>query len=325
MSQNKPYLFISPDSYPGTTAGMKQYEVTGLVEQGDELSMETVRGRKAVVLGAWHPVYYRAIKKLRREDVEIWLFWTSSVAQCDFSNGGIEVSFLRIIKDLVDSNMIDRLVCGNNQVELMLKNMVPPEKVILLPYCFNWREIRKYYDRNVTPNSRWVDLFCPADARKNMLPQILASKLANAKLHLSGTPDKYLNFVETINYSCSPLGWMPKDIYFKNVQLMELGLQVTFAESFDYVVAEHFALERPCLFSPPIGQWIDEPYLREMLLVPDVDNPSLIADYMTRIFNLNESDKKDLNKTCSEFMYEEAEKRMKNAKAILKSMLEDME
>ena len=87
---NKPILFVAPRDYPGVTAHMKHYEATGLGEYSDELSRETVEGKKIVILGAWHPIYYEAIKKLRRENLQIWLYWTSSVGQIDFSNGGIE-------------------------------------------------------------------------------------------------------------------------------------------------------------------------------------------------------------------------------------------
>ena len=316
-----PYLFISPKAYPGTTAGMKHYIATGLVDHSDEISVETVKGRRAVILGAWHPIYYEACKKLRKLNVETWLFWTSSVGQADFSNGGIEVSYLYMIRDLVRGGLIDRLLCGNKEVESMLQNMVDPDKVTLLPYCFDWDKIREHYNEDIFEGNRWVDLYCPSDVRKNILPQIHAAKLAGARVHFSGTQTKYLDFADLIGAKYTVMGWMERDVYYRSVQTMNLGCQVTFAETFDYAAAEHFALGRPCLYSPVIGQWIKNKTMRKYLMVKDCDSPLQIAKYMKRVLDMPKEEKQDLNKVCEEFMHKEAIKRNENGEKILQRLL----
>jgi len=316
-----PYLFISPKEYPGTTAAMQHFIATEMAEHSDEISPETVADRKAIILGAWHPIYYEACKKLKKKNVETWLYWTSSVGQTDFSNGGIEISYLYMIRDLVRSGMIDRLLCGNREVENMLKLMVDPEKVSLLPYCFDWDKIREHYNEDIFEGDRWVDLYCPSDVRKNILPQIHASKLADARVHFSGVKDKYLDFADLVGAKHTIMGWMDRNVYYRSVQTMNLGLQVTFAETFDYSAAEHFALARPCLYSPVIGQWIKNKTMRKYLMVPDCDSPLTIAKYMNRVLDMSKDDKQDLNKACEEFMHKEALKRNKNGRKILKGLL----
>jgi len=313
----KPYLFISPKEYPGTTAGMKHFLATKIVDYSDEISKKTVEERYAVILGAWHPIYYEAIKRLKTVNVEIWLFWTSTVGQIDFSNNGIEISYLYLISKLVKSGLIDKLLCGNEQVQSMLENIVGEDKVILLPYCFDIEKIRQYYNPEIFEGDRWVDLYCPSGVRKNITTQIHGAKLANAHLFFSRILPKYSDFAELLGVKYTIMGWMERDIFYRSIQTMALGSQVTFAESFDYAVAEHFALGRPCLYSPVIGQWINDPYLEKMLLVKDSDNPKLIGEKMKNILDLDESDKKDLNKRCEEFIIDEAERRNENGRKIL--------
>ena len=102
----KPITTICPKNYPGTSAVLSHYNVTGLVNHTDEISPQTVKGRKLIILGGWHPLYYEGIKRIIGANVSVAMFWTSSVGQTDFSNNGMEISYLHLIRDLAHTKLI---------------------------------------------------------------------------------------------------------------------------------------------------------------------------------------------------------------------------
>lgn len=318
----KPILCISPSSYPGTMSVLKHYNVTGLTEHSEEISDETVGGRGLVILGAWHPIYYEALQKLKAHNVPTALFWTSSVGQMDFSNNGMEISYIHLIKDMVVSGLLDRVILGTPQNLDMFQQFVPKEKTVYLPYAFDWDEVQKFKDDTIEIGERWIDLFCPLDTRKNPLVQIHGAKLANAHLHFSGLPPRYRFFSELIGVKFTDMGWMKKESYYKAVQTMRLGLQATYAETFDYVVAEHFALERPCLISTVMGSWVDSE-LWDELMVYNIDDPLEVRDKIRRIIHYSEDEYKYLYKRCHDFMRGEAERRNSFAKKVLENLVEE--
>ena len=72
------------------------------------------------------------------------------------------------------------------------------------------------------------------------------------------------------------MGWMPKEKYLQALQTMKLGIQVTYAETFDYVVAEHFIYGIPCLVSKTID-WIPRTDVWNDIMIDNFDDPNEIA------------------------------------------------
>lgn len=323
QENSPPILTVCPETYPGTTAVLKHYGVTGLVEHTDEISPRTVIGRKMVILGGWTPHYYEAIKKIAGANVPIGMFWTSSVGQNDFSNNGIEVSFIHLITDLLKAEIVQKLFVATPSVKSMYDQIIDPEKVILLPYAYNWDEIQQYLEPDIYVGDNWVDLFCPGDTRKNILVQTHGAKLANAHLHYSGLRHRYRWFADLIKVRYTDMGWMKKpNPYYKAVQTMKLGLQVTYAETFDYVVAEHFGLKRPCLISTVMGQWVDKKLWKD-LMVYNLDDPLEVEDKIEHILNMSDKQWKGLNTRCHNFMKQEAKRRNDTATKVLQGVAEE--
>ena len=320
MSEVK-ILTVCPQEFPGTTSVLKHYGVTGLTEHGDTVSPETVNDKDLVIFGGWHPIYYEALARVRSSNVKTGLFWTSSVGQTDFSNGGVEVSYIHTIGDWVRSGILDYLFVATPSVKSMFDQFLDPEKVILLPYSFNWNEVQSHVNNKLQIGDNWVDLFCPADTRKNVLAQTHGAKLGGAHLHYSGMHPKYKWFADLLKVPYTDMGWMQKDRYYKVVQTMKLGMQVTYAETFDYVVAEHFALKRPCLISTVMGQWVEE-NLWEELMVYNMDDPIEIGNKVSDILALNKKGWKKLGDKCHKFMELESNKRNKTAEEVLKGVIE---
>lgn len=317
----KPILTVCPEAYPGTTSVLKHYNVTNLVDHTDEISPDTVQGRDMVILGGWHPIYFEAIQKISAENVKVGMFWTSSVGQTDFSNNGIEVAFIHNIMDWIRSGMVDYLFCATPSVESMFQQFIPEDKVILLPYAFDWDTVQKSLVKDMPVGDDWVDLFCPGDTRKNILVQTHGAKIADAHLHFSGLKPRYKNFAQLLNVRYTDMGWMQKEQYYRAVQTMKLGLQVTYAETFDYVVAEHFALKRPCLISTVMGSWVDEKLWPD-LLVHNLDDPLEVATSIRYILDMTKKQWKGLNTRCHNFMRKEAKRRNVIANKVLNGVLE---
>lgn len=324
MSQTdrKQILTICPEDYPGTTAVLKHYSVSNLVEHTDTISPETVSDRKIVIFGGWHPIYYEAMKRVMGTGTPIGMFWTSSVGQTDFSNNGMEVSYLHLIMDLINAGVVQKLFVATESVQDMFRKFVKrPDDVILLPYAYNFEEIEAAKDKNLIIGKDWVDLFCPGDTRKNLLVQIHGAKNANVHLHFSGLRTRYKWFSDLMKIKYTDMGWMKKDSYYRAVQTMKLGLQVTYAETFDYVVAEHFGLERPCLISTVMGSWVDKS-LWDDLMVYNIDDPFEVAKKIENIMDMPKKEWKSLNKQCYEFMQKEAVRRNTIVNDVLKGVVE---
>ena len=318
--ERKPILSVCPENYPGTTSVLKHYNATGFVEHGIEIAPSTVENRKLIILGGWAKLYYEALRKIKTTGTPVALFWTSSVGQTDFSNGGIEVSYLHILNDMIASGLVDYILCATPSVQNMFQQFIPEEKVIYLPYAFDWEESQKYQIDDMPVGDDWVDLFCPGDTRKNILVQSHGAKIAGVRLHYSGLHNKYRFFADLIKLKYTDMGWMDKTRYYKAIQTMKAGMQVTYAETFDYVVAEHFAMKRPCLISTVMGSWVDKKLWKD-LMVYNIDDPYEVADVLTLIVKRDESEWKDLNIECYNFMKKEAERRNEIAKKVLGDLI----
>jgi len=316
----KPIVTICPENYPGTTSVLRHFSVTDVVEHTSEVSPETIEGRDRVILGGWAGMYYEILRKIKTTGVPVSMFWTSSVGQTDFSNGGVEVSYLHLINDMVHSGLVDNVLCATPSVQNMFQQFIPEDKAILLPYAFNWQETEDFLIEDMPVGDNWVDLFCPADTRKNILVQSHGAKLAKAHIHYSGLSPKYRFFADLIKLKYTDMGWMNKSRYYKSVQTMKVGMQITYAETFDYVVAEHFALKRPCLISTVMGSWVDKRLWKD-LMVYNIDDPYEVADVLENIISRDETETKDLNTRCYKFMKKEAKRRNKIASKVLGGMI----
>jgi len=318
---SNPILTVCPEAYPGTTSVLKHYNVSGLTVHSDEISPKTVNDKKMVILGGWNHIYYEAIQRVNSANVPVGLFWTSSVGQMDFSDNGREVTFIHLISDLVRSGMIDKIFGATPSVVDFWEKVVDPDKVVLLPYAFDWEESQTHINTDIPVGDRWVDLFCPADTRKNVLVQTHAAKIADVNLHYSGLKPRYRWFADLIGAKFTDMGWMNKDRYYKAVQGMKLGLQVTYAETFDYVVAEHFAMKRPCLISTVMGSWVGKKLWKD-LMVQNLDDPIEVADLIMNIVDMSPRKWKSLNTRCHNFMKTEAERRNAIATDVLTKVIE---
>ena len=319
--KRKPIISIAPENFPGTTSVLKHFNSTGLIEHGIEIAPEIIKDRKLIILGGWTHLYYEILRKIKTTGVPVAIFWTSSVGQTDFSNNGIEISYLHLLNDMIASGLAQYVFCATVSVYDMFIKFIPEDKVILLPYAFDWEDSQKFLLEDIPVGNDWVDLFCPADTRKNILVQSHGAKIADVRLHYSGLKNKYRFFADLIKLRYTDMGWMDKARYYRVVQTMKAGMQITYAETFDYVVAEHFAMKRPCLISTVMGSWVDKSLWKD-IMVYNIDDPFEVANVLNNVVRKDEKEWKTLNNSCHSFMKKEANKRNKLAKKILGDLIE---
>lgn len=131
-----------------------------------------------------------------------------------------------------------------------------------------------------------VSLFCTAGPRKNLSNQLLAcSMVEDLELHINGLSQnpEFARLMKDLKVQTIDHGWMEKSQYTSVIREMDLGLQVTFAETFNYVVVEHFVQGIPvvCSHMIPVAAWDKR---LDPLLVNRADSPEDIAQTIKRVY-----------------------------------------
>jgi len=319
----KSILTISPKNFPGVTSHFEHLsKTTGMTDHTDHLSPESVKGREIIIFGAWEHTYFLAMKKLREkyDHIKTGLLWTSTIGQVGFSPNLIEVSFLYLISDSIKAEKLDYLFIPTKRVYKALRKIFPKDVVKYMPNTFSVDWIFEEEYEPIHKGFNWVDLFAPSGVRKNVLNQLLGAKLANVLLHVNSFNKPIQDFADLIGLHYVDTGWMERSNYLKMLQTMRLGLQVSYAETFDYVVAEHFAYKIPCLVSKTIN-YIPKGKLWDNIMIDRFDDPTEIANKIRKIIQDDNLHKK-LGKECFRLIQKTAKKNNKDTVKTLKEVLE---
>ena len=154
-----------------------------------------------------------------------------------------------------------------------------------LPNLLDPNEMR-FTPRRKISNS--AGCFCSYDPRKNISTQSLAAMSSGKTLYVhSGFPPEYQKILDCLGVSVRhvdlPLAHRGMDEYWQFLSSMEVNLQVTSSESFNYAVPESIFCGTPCLFSPACGLYgLDEEFDR-LCGVEDIDDPNAISRKINRV------------------------------------------
>ncbi len=236
-----------------------------------------------IVFGAWVPLHKDVMIWARKNipGVKIVASWFSNFSQMEFSVNN-ELGIFNELQGWMSGqqHLIDEIWMSSVEDAYVLNkpNIKPLPCPISIP-----EEIPSYVPE---PGKIKVSLFCTPGPRKNLANQILAcSKIPGVELHLNGLSKKpeFAQLLKTLNIKYVDHGWMDKSTYRNTIAAMDVGLQVTFAETFNYVVAEHMIYGVPIVVSSmiPIINKIDE--LKE-LVVENAQSPGDIAKAIETIY-----------------------------------------
>lgn len=219
-----------------------------------------------VLFGAWTQGYQVLLQALH-SDTTVAVYWSSSTGQVDMSN---EAAHLGAI---LDEPRIHYRLFAQHTLAAALRRPDCLEMPLTFPVATGGRARRA----NATPI---ISLFCSPNEyrRKNILNSILAVGLQTHKYilylnGLSGNPN-YRRLLEILNVRYKDWGWMPDNKYRGVVSRVDVGLQVSFSESFDYVAADHVRRGIPVLVSRMVPVLHTLPSrVQKRLVVENPDDP----------------------------------------------------
>ena len=225
---------------------------------------------RLLIFGGWSPVYARLLEALRDEPIGLAVYWTSSPGQTDMSR---EVEKLAAV--LAERRIDYLLFCSPAFAEALAEggraHYLPPTLEVPAP----GRRMPSEPGGALT-----ITLFCaaPEYRRKNVMNCLLAlaGLRGEYRLLLNGLsldPD-YRAFLDPLGLRYEERGWMERREYEATVATAGLGLQVSFAESYCYVAAEHLIEGVPVIGSPmvPVFERLS-PEVRRRLVVAAPEHP----------------------------------------------------
>ena len=240
--------------FPGVSRVLEEGEKLGLWEfitlDGSPVKIPDA---DQYILGGYTEGYDYLIRLLSNWSKSIGILWTSSAGELDLEP--IEKEYLdRMLKD----ERVKFIWFGDPVLGTMFR------KGFCAPYPI------KIQMQDVLPKRDIVTLWCPATLKKNILNQLVAISLiqrtADVELHTNVPLPKFSFPLKVQSYS----SWLPRDELNALIASARLNFAVSYAETFNYQVAEAAMLGTPSIVSQAI-RWIKFPVINP-------NDPDEIAD-----------------------------------------------
>lgn len=234
---------------------------------------ELLRAQKprVVLFGGWSGVYETLMENLRDTPIRFVVYWTSSGGQTDISQELPKLAALLEMENV-------RLCFSSHGMAQTFQALNFP--AYYLPPTLVEPTMPAPVEETHPP---FISMFCPPAEykRKNILNALLALAQLRGewKLVVNGLSQDaaYAVVLKSLRLPYIDWGWMERAQYENNLWRIDLGLQLSFAETFDYVAAEHLLRGIPVLASPmvPVMDLLDEE-TRAPLVVTRADDAEAI-------------------------------------------------
>lgn len=294
-------IAIVAAGFPGSATALGELaEATGLVHcvplRGvDARSAEArfvhalLRTRQTglLIVGGWSRAYEPFVDAAAAQRIPVAVYWNSTAGQTGMS---VEVEHLTAC--LADRRVDHRWFV---QRDLAAALGTPDRRcewmpnVIALPAARASAATRRPASFSTTRPAR-VALFCSPHeySRKNVLTALVALSRVRrpAVVHVNGLSSdaRYRPWLDRLRLRWVDHGWMSRDAYVDTVASLDLGLQVSFAESFNYVAADHLLAGVPVLVSPMVPSVAGlTPGLARPFVVPTADDPGVLTAAIDRV------------------------------------------
>ncbi|MEO0093547.1 MAG: hypothetical protein ABIK93_08480 [candidate division WOR-3 bacterium] len=247
-----------------------------------------------IIFAGFDSLTAHIIERLTKKGIHPSAMWCSTLSQAELVPQ--EIGLLRVLIDFLNKDKIKYLMAHRRIFESYGYFL---RKAVLFPHPIDLRIFEPVKRQQLEGIN--LDLFCRPRLGKNILAQILGFKMAelDAKLHINFDLRKLRKIVESIGVKPIVHHWLPELDYYGLIAGMDLSLQVTFGESFNYAVAERMALSVPVLATFNIYLLAEDQFLNKYLCIDAIDTPKAIAAAIKRIItekNLRE----ELAKRCRE-------------------------
>lgn len=263
-------------TFPDFNAGNRIFQVLRKLSKGAsilKIEKELLKYGNNIILGSWAPIYERLIFQLNKKGITPSFLWCSTVGQSEMS-WMIELQPLKEIFRMLKKGRIKYLFVP----EKTYRSICHIDRVKYLPHPITSGdefEFEKWDIKGVN-----IDLFMKARPGKNVLQQMLSQHYSKTKFILHTNVDEkiLIDLAKYFNVDFTLHSWLPEKFYFGLIKKMDLSLQVTWTESFNYAVNERMQLGVPPLVSPEILMVSEDRFLRKHLVIETPDSPIAIAE-----------------------------------------------
>ena len=232
-----------------------------------------------VIFGSWTPAYDWLLEELSLLDSQSAVLWTSSPGQVDIS------AEMGKLANIIQDTRIDFRLFASSSFGIPFSRYL--RGCYILPHTLNISEgiQRPNISGHIKNGPTIISLFCSPNEyrRKNILNALLALTRIKGDflLYVNGltsTP-AYKTLLDTLKIPYKDFGWMDAKDYQNIFDQIDVGLQLSFSESFNYVVADHLLKGIPIITSEaiPIMHGIPS-ILKELLVVRNEDDPQEIQE-----------------------------------------------
>jgi hypothetical protein len=273
-----------------------------------------------VIWGGWSTIYESMLDQLAEQGTNFGVFWTSSPGQVDISQEIDQLPFL-----LKDSRLRYKLFANQYFASLLrshLENVHYLPDTLLLPAS----SLRKARVQNSKRRGPIISLFCsPFEyRRKNILNCLLALSTLHCDylLYLNGLSENphYKAILAALNVSYRDFGWMDERRYQRLLGTIDIGLQVSFAETFNHVVADHILRGIPVVTSRMVPIMNNMPVeVKKKLVADNPEDPMEIRDKIEYLI-LNPEQRRDLGAMLFDSLTKENWERIKAAVEVIKHL-----
>ena len=225
-----------------------------------------------IILGSWWQYYPEIIENLNKRGIHPSILWCSTIGQSEMT-WMIEVRPIIKILDLLKKRKIKYLLVPEKTYE----SLSHIDNVMYLPHPVDIRVDFTNIEKKMEGKN--VDLFLKARPGKNVLQQMIAQKYSELDytLHTNVNTEEIINLARKLKLSFEHYSWLPENDYYSLIQNMDVSLQVTWTESFNYAVCERMLLGVPVLVSPEIFLINEDTFLSKFMIVKTPDSPKAIA------------------------------------------------
>jgi len=226
-----------------------------------------------IILGSWKNYYSEIIKKLNKLGIHPSILWCSTLGQSEMT-WKAELEPLNKIFELLKKGAIRYLLVPEKTYE----SLSHIENVKYLPHPIDLSTTKELEKMNLEGNN--LDLFFKFRPGKNALQQMLAQRYTreNFRLHTNIDDRTILDMARKLNISYIHHSWLSAKRYYGLIKDMDVSLQVTWTESFNYAVCERMILGIPTLVSSEVFLINGDKFLKKYLVVETPDSAKAIAE-----------------------------------------------
>lgn len=248
FSRKKKILFVTDSGYVGCKRAIEHWAAL-LLENSvkvdhyvvDEVLPKEIGDSYDVVIVSGHSGKYDQILESQADSK--YVVWQSSILQTQLES---EFKQIKKIKELELSKTIDGVLCGDNNCVKLFQNG------IWVPNFSHFKP--KFSNNNFRIEGKTnISALGPSKSRKNLFTVLAALEHLSDDfvVHINVSEKVYKEQIEGI-FDTSQIinhGWLEDEDYYALIKQCDFGVQLSVAESYDYVAAEHMLLGTPIICS----------------------------------------------------------------------------